>query len=108
MDETVLRDAEGFGRIVAANGQIERVLCGHLHRPITRRYHGTVASTCPSTAFQIRLDLDGEPRLGVIEEAPSCYLHFWHPGEGLVTHTSSIGDFKQTTIFENGEWKTPG
>ncbi len=108
MDETVLRGAEGFGRIVAANGQIERVLCGHLHRPITRRYHGTVASTCPSTAFQIRLDLDDVVRLGVIEESPACYLHLWHPTEGLVTHTSVIGDFKKSTIFSDGEWKTPG
>jgi len=108
MDETILRGADGFGRIVAANPQIERVLCGHLHRPIMRRYHGTVASTCPSTTFQITLDLEDVPRLGVIKEAPACYLHLWHPEEGLVTHTSVIGDFEQTTIFENGEWQTPG
>jgi len=108
MDETILRGADGFGRIVAANGQIERVSCGHLHRPITRRYHGTVASTCPSTAFQIVLDLEDVRRLGVIKEAPACYLHFWHADEGLVSHTSIIGDFEQTTIFENGQWQTPG
>ena len=33
-------------RIVARYPRVERVLCGHLHRTIFRRFGGTIASTC--------------------------------------------------------------
>ena len=51
---------------LANDPQVERIVAGHLHRPITRRFAGTVASTCPSTAHQIALDL---PTQSVAEEA---------------------------------------
>ncbi len=39
---------------------VEAVLSGHLHRPIHRRFAGTVASTCPSTAVQLGFTLRDE------------------------------------------------
>src|SRR5208283_2307000 len=45
MDRYGLRDAAAFAEIVSLNQQIERILCGHLHRAIDRRFAGTAAGT---------------------------------------------------------------
>ena len=50
-------------RIVARYPRVERVLCGHLHRTIFRRFGGTIASTCPGTAHQLALELGPRPTL---------------------------------------------
>jgi 3',5'-cyclic AMP phosphodiesterase CpdA len=47
MDRYGLRDIAAFAEIVSRNRQIERILCGHLHRAIDRRFAGTVAGTAP-------------------------------------------------------------
>ena len=72
--------------------QVERILCGHLHRAIDRRFAGTVAGTAPSTAHQIRLDLAPEARLSFVFEPPGYQLHLWRDG-GLVSHTAVFGDW---------------
>lgn len=93
MDKWSLADADAFGAVVARHPQIERILCGHLHRPTLVRWRGTVASTCPATAHQIMLDFGPPKQLSMVMEPPCCQLHFWSPQTGLVTHTSYIGDY---------------
>lgn len=72
---------------------VEAVLCGHVHRPMVRRWAGTVVFTCPSTTTEIALQLrpDAQPQsyLG----PPACMLHLWTPAHGLVSHTSYIGTY---------------
>jgi Icc protein len=58
MDNYSLDDAAAFAEVVVRHHpQIERILCGHLHRAIDRRFAGTVAGTTSSTAHQIRINL---------------------------------------------------
>ncbi len=79
--------------LVRRHGNVERAVCGHVHRPIQVRWAGTMASIAPSTAHQATLDLhDGAP-LSMMMEPPAIALHQWRPATGLVTHTSYIGDF---------------
>lgn len=79
--------------IVGRHRHIERVMCGHVHRPIQARWAGTMASIAPSTAHQGTLDLrDGAP-LSLMFEPPGIALHVWRPDAGLVTHVSYIGTF---------------
>ena len=93
MDEIGLEGAEAFGRIVERHPEIERILSGHLHRPIEMRWRGTLASTAPSTAHQVVLDL-GPDRAGYFNmEPPACQLHLFDPARGIVSHTSYIGSF---------------
>ena len=82
---------EELGVIVARHPQVERVLCGHIHRPIQVRWHGTLASTCPSTAVQMGLDLRPDGPFGWSAEPNACQLHLWRPDVGLISHTSLIG-----------------
>ncbi|MCH1997414.1 phosphodiesterase, partial [Achromobacter xylosoxidans] len=78
--------------IVARYPRVERVLCGHLHRTIFRRFGGTIASTCPGTAHQLALELGPRPTLQYIMEPPGYQLHWWHDG-ALVTHHAVIGEY---------------
>ena len=89
-DAMGLDGADGFATVIARHPQVERVLCGHLHRPIVKRFAGTVASTCPSTMHQVELDLGAPGRLALVPEPPACQLHLWAESLGLVSHTSYI------------------
>jgi Icc protein len=92
MDRAGLRGIEAFAAIVGRYPQVERILCGHLHRAIDRRFAGTVAATAPSTAHQIRLDLRSGAPLRLMFEPPGYQLHLWCDG-GLVSHTAVFGDW---------------
>ena len=93
MDKAGLQGSEALAAVIARHPHVERVLCGHLHRAIDRRFAGTVAGTAPSTAHQIRLDLrPGSASLRFMFEPPGYQLHLWRDG-GLVTHTAVIGDW---------------
>lgn len=86
-------DIPAFARIVRAAGNVERILCGHLHRSIDARFAGTVASTCPSPAHQVALDLDPDGEPGFVMEPPAYKVHAWVPGQGLVSHLAYVGTF---------------
>lgn len=87
MDGMGLEDPDALAQVIARHPQVERVLCGHLHRPIIRRFAGTVVTTCPSTAPHVALDLRPGAPISIVHEPTACQLHLW-TGGGLVTHTS--------------------
>ena len=87
MDGQDFAGADAFAKIVGAHGNVERVLCGHLHRSIQRRFAGTLACVAPSTAFHMPLDLRPGVDLGLVLEPAAGFLHVWAPGVGMVTHT---------------------
>jgi 3',5'-cyclic-AMP phosphodiesterase len=93
MDNYGLEGAAGLAEVLTRHGQVERVLCGHLHRAIDRRFGGTVAGTAPSTAHQIRLNIIPDAPLNFVAEPPGYQLHLWRDDSGLVTHTCVIGDW---------------
>jgi 3',5'-cyclic AMP phosphodiesterase CpdA len=94
MDKAGLDGIDAFAAIVARHPQIERILCGHLHRAIDRRFAGTVAGTAPSTAHQIGLDIRPGVPLRRMFEPPGYQLHLWRDCS-LVTHTAVFGDWPE-------------
>jgi Icc protein len=90
-DIGLLEGGEALGAVIARHSQVERILCGHLHRAIQVRWRGTVASTAPSTAHQVTLDLRAGGDATFILEPPGFQLHLWRDGVGLVSHTAAIG-----------------
>jgi len=99
MDAINCDNSAALGAIVAQHPQIERIICGHVHRPIVARWHGTVVTTAPATAHQVALDLrEGSPTAWIMEP-PACHLHYWRPDAGLVTHQSYIGDYGPPTAY---------
>lgn len=82
-----------LAELVRRHGNVERVMCGHVHRPIQVRWAGTMASIAPSTAHQATLDLADKAPLSLMMEPPGLALHLWRPGTGLVTHVSYVGTY---------------
>ncbi|WP_366555630.1 phosphodiesterase [Aquibaculum sediminis] len=88
------RGGAELAAIVARHPRVERLLCGHLHRPIQVRWAGTLAMTAPSTAHQMSLDLRPDAPLTMHLEPPGFLLHQWIAGQGLVSHLLPSGDFE--------------
>jgi 3',5'-cyclic-AMP phosphodiesterase len=92
MDAAGLETEYPLEPIIRRHPNVERILCGHLHRSIITRFGGTVAVTCPSPAHQVALDLlpDRPPML--VMEPPGYMLHRW-TDEGFVTFGVAVGKF---------------
>jgi 3',5'-cyclic AMP phosphodiesterase CpdA len=99
MDVINCANSDALGSLVVRHPQVERIICGHIHRPICLRWHGTVVTSAPSTAHQVALDLGPDSPVAWIMEPPACHLHYWQPGTGLVTHLSYIGDYGPATAY---------
>lgn len=89
---SLTKGADRLARIVQRHPQVERVLCGHVHRPIQARFGGTLASIGPSTAHQATLDLRPGVDITFTMDPPAVALHQWRKN-ALVTHISYVGDF---------------
>lgn len=94
MDNINCRNGTSMAELLRRYDNVERVVCGHHHRPITTRWAGTIGSVAPSTAHQVTLDLipDGSPATFTMEP-PGFHLHLWSVEAGLVTHGVVVGDF---------------
>jgi Icc protein len=93
MDRINCIDGAAMAAIVARHPQIERVLCGHHHRPIQIRWAGTIGSVAPSTAHQVTLDLTPDAPATFDLEPPAFHLHSWVPDAGIITHQAYVGQF---------------
>jgi Icc protein len=91
-DEVALEDPEPLEAVIRRHPQVERILCGHVHRAIQQRFGGTILSTCPSTAHQVALDLRHGVEEGFTLEPPGFQIHRWN-GSKLFTYTLAVGTF---------------
>ena len=94
----MLRDADALAAVISDHPQVERVLCGHVHRAVQMQFAGTLAQIAPGIAHQVKLML-GEARGPWVKEPPGFLLHCWNAEDGLVTHQAQIGDFGQEGGF---------
>ena len=92
MDAIALADHGRFAEVILRHRQVERVICGHHHRPVVVRYAGTVASIAPSVAHQVDLDLRPGAEGMFVMEPPAFQLHQWSPSTGLVSHTVQVDE----------------
>lgn len=93
LDKRGLPGEEALAAVIGRHPQVQAVLCGHVHRPIETRFAGVIASTAPSAAHQIALEIDSGNLARFTLEPPAYRLHAWTPESGLVTHTAYIGEF---------------
>jgi 3',5'-cyclic-AMP phosphodiesterase len=105
MDEIgLLHGATELELLVAQYPNIERVICGHLHRSIQVRFGGSIASTAPSPAHQVCLDLSPQAPSAWTLEPPGFALHALPASGPLVTHTVAVGPYPGPYPFhEAGE-----
>jgi len=99
MDAMGLADADRLAALVTRHPQVERIVCGHIHRSIQAAFAGTVASVAPSTAHQVALALDPGAPAAFVMEPPGFHIHVWQPGAAMATHTAFIGDYAGPYLF---------
>lgn len=87
----LMHGARELEALVAQYPNVERVVCGHLHRSIQVRFGGSIASTAPSPAHQVCLDLAPDAASAWTLEPPGFVLHALPLNQRLVTHTAAIG-----------------
>lgn len=102
-DQIGLGNADAFGQLIARAPQVEAILTGHLHIQIARRFHGTLAITCPAVDANLLPDMGQPSRLVVRRGQPACLLHHWGAATGLHTQASVIGDSGPMITLHNGE-----
>jgi 3',5'-cyclic-AMP phosphodiesterase len=101
MDEMgLLQGAEELESLLRAHPNVERVICGHVHRAVQVRFGGTIASICPSPAHQVALDLRHEGVAAWTLEPGAFQVHAWEPGSGLVTHQGHVGPYEGPYPFD--------
>jgi Icc protein len=84
--------ASHMAALIARYPNVERVICGHVHRPMFVRFGGTIASAVPSPAHQVALDLREDAPSAFMMEPPAFALHHYEPASGIVTHHAYIDD----------------
>lgn len=95
MDDINCRDGGKMADVVGKYDHVERVVCGHHHRPIVTRWAGTIGSVAPSTAHQVTLHIaPGDEPSTFTMEPPAYQLHVWNEGAGLISHTAYVGQFE--------------
>jgi Icc protein len=87
MDKIALHNPDAFRLVIARHRQVERIVCGHHHRPIVGRCAHAIVSISPSVAHQVALTFDPCDSGAFIFEPPAFQLHSWHDNSGFVSHT---------------------
>lgn len=101
MDRINLRNSAAFAAVVARHPQVERIICGHHHRPIVARVGHAIASIAPSVAHQVQMTFDPEDGGAFIFEPPAFQLHRWTAADGVVSHIVYVEDFPGPYPFVN-------
>ncbi|MBN3762727.1 phosphodiesterase [Burkholderia sp. Ac-20365] len=84
--------ADKLAKLIARYANVERVICGHVHRPMFVRFGGTIASAVPAPAHQVALDLRDDAPSAFVMEPPAFALHRYDSVNGLITHHAYVDD----------------
>jgi 3',5'-cyclic-AMP phosphodiesterase len=97
-----------LGSLISRYPNVERVICGHVHRPMFVRFGGTIASAVPSPAHQVALDLREHAPAGFTMEPPAFALHRYDPATGIVTHHAYVDAAVGPYPFDEPESESTG
>lgn len=100
MDEVTLLSAREMEAVIRRHPQVERVLCGHVHRSIIARFGGSLVQTSPSVAHQVSLDLRPDGPATFTMEPPAFLLHDWRPDRGLTSHQVYVDSYAGPYPFD--------
>ena len=99
----LIEGATELEALIAQYPNVERIICGHLHRGIQVRFGGTIAATVPSPAHQVCLDLAPDAASMWTLEPPGFALHALPPNGRLVSHAVASGQYDGPFPFHDGD-----
>ena len=79
-------ETEELAAVVGRHPQVQRLLCGHLHHPVHEHWGGTLATTMPSIALDVRKGVD----VGPVKDATMYQVHVMSGQAGLISHTRIV------------------
>ena len=92
-DAISLHNPERLRAVLARHRQVERILCGHHHRPIVGRLGEAIVCAAPSVVHQAEFVLqDDEGRF--VFEPPAFMLHLRLPNGQIASHTIMVEPFE--------------
>lgn len=97
-------DALALEQLISPCDNVERLICGHVHRPIFTRFGNTTASICPSPSHQVAYDLVPDGPSAFVMEPPAFHMHA-RIGPRWVTHTVYVDDYGGRYPFYDAEGK---
>lgn len=101
MDAIGLKDSKDFASVVSRHDNVERIVCGHVHRMIVSEVGGVPTVAVPGVAHQVAMALDdAEPAL--VMEPPAYALHMVASGHS-VSHMAYVCDFGGPIRFSKRE-----
>lgn len=97
--------------IIEPYDNIVRIICGHIHRPISAMVAGTPVFVAPSIAPEVTLELaemdvdtpDG--RRMITDNLPGFSLHYWD-GDALISHSTTCPIGTPILVFDDKQIKT--
>lgn len=89
MDKSGFKGVDRLVAMLRAHGGIDRLICGHLHRPISSAVAGIPAQVGLSTIQHVGLDLEPDAPITLINDPAGFMLHQF-TGATWVTHTRYI------------------
>ena len=87
------RGGDLLAGVLARHHQVERLLCGHVHRFMQTSFAGIPLLCAPATSTSIALRLGAGAEPASYLEPPAMLLHDWRGPGRLVTHHLSIGRY---------------
>ena len=93
MDSIALREPGRFADIVARHPHVQRIVCGHHHRPVVAHLAQAIVSIAPSVAHQVEFDLSPDAPAAFVMEPSAFELHLWEADTGFVSHTALVEAF---------------
>ena len=99
MDRIGCAGGAALAAVVARHPQVERVICGHVHRPVQTRFGGTIASIAPSVAHQIPLVLDMPDFADAWVREPAGFALLKWTGDRLVGHLGYVDAYGGPTAY---------
>jgi 3',5'-cyclic AMP phosphodiesterase CpdA len=86
-------DALALGESLVGRPQVQRLICGHVHRASVCDFAATTVFTCPSNhlAAELEIGVGGTPdELELVPEPPAFAVHALLAGGALVSHLQPI------------------
>jgi 3',5'-cyclic AMP phosphodiesterase CpdA len=88
MDQNGFEGLDLLDAVLTAN-PVDRIVCGHLHRPMTATFAGAPAQVGMSTVQHVELDFRPDAPVAVIDDPVGYQLH-QVTGNSIVTHSRYI------------------
>ena len=101
LDTINLRNTPEFTAIIARHRQVDRIICGHHHRPVVARVAHAIASISPSVAHQVEMSMNPNDEGAFVFEPPAFQLHRWTAADGIVSHIVYVEDYPGPYAFIN-------